>query len=126
MVGDPGAQGDRRAQVSGSEPAEMPLRSGGFGSTNWMKPDFDLKLPETEITGQIVSIQNSGKIGGMDITKPVTIIVKHNDIQSVFSIPYHRFKKFGLEVGKTCTIVLQRRPESPDKAPSQIQDIKVF
>lgn len=135
MIPNPsGVFGALPAQVSGSEPAELPLWSGGFGSTDWERPNFDLKLPETEITGQIVGMQNSStNKGGYDHRKPLIVIVKHTPnkhgkTQSVFYVPHRKIAKMTNkpEIGKTVTIVLQRRPESADKAPSQIQDLQVF
>ena len=129
-----GVFGALPAQVSGSEPADMPLWSGGFGSTDWARPNFDLKLPETEVTGQIVNVLNSStNPGGYDVRKPLVIMVQHTKdahgkTQTTFEIPHKMVAKMTNkpERNKTCTVVLQRRPDDAGKAPTQIQKIQVF
>ena len=111
----------------------MPLWSGGYWSTDQVNPNFDLKLPEDTVTGQIVNLTQNGKNweygsrNGEDHTKPVLLSLQIGKKIKVFEVPLRAIKQRmenKPEKGKL-HIVLQT-PNSADEAPAQIQKIQVF
>lgn len=104
-----------------SEHPDLPLRSGGFWSTDWNNMDFDLKLPSTEKSGKITFLDKK--------RNPIVIAFTDNKHHTTrIYIPFDAYKRLQPEpeLGRSMTVSMQRRMDDPSKAPSQIQSIKVF
>lgn len=88
--------------------------SGYFGSM------FDnLGLPTVERRGVIEYIDNK--------KNPIYIVMRDpaKDDRTQLYIPFDRFREIKPEVGKTITVVFQRRADDKSGIPSQVQSIRV-
>jgi len=106
---------------TGSQEADMPLRSGGWDGSNLIGSTADLGIPLTTKTGRITHID--------DKVNPILMYISdHKKGGAVIRIPYDDFKRISSEprVGKSVVIVFQRRPEDNSKSYSSIQSIRCF
>lgn len=102
---------------TGSEAPELPAISGGFVGSPYHHQKADLLLPTVTKTAQIQFMNE----------KSTPIVIFLNDNTRLY-LPYDDFKRIKGEpkVGKTITVIFQRRPEDKTEIPSQIQSIHCF
>lgn len=117
----PGIFGALTSQWTGSQPGELPSWQAGYFDSNLSHNNFDLGLPNTERSGIITFIDKK--------RNPIIITYRNpqHHMDTIY-IPYDDFKRIQPEpdVGRSMTVVYQRRKDDPSKAPSRIQSIKVF
>jgi hypothetical protein len=109
------------AVVSGSQSADMPLRSGGWDGSNLNNLQADLALPMTVKTGKITHIN--------DKVNPILMYISDpKKGGSIMHIPYDDFKRISGEprVGKSIVIVFQRRTDDRSNSYSKVQSIRCF
>jgi hypothetical protein len=117
----PGIFGALTAQWTGSQPGELPSWQAGYFDSNFSQNNFDLALPTTERSGIITYIDEK--------RNPIIITYRNSKTESdSIYIPYDDFKRVQPcpDIGRTITVVMQRRMDDASKAPSKIQTIKVF
>ncbi len=110
-------------------PLGVVMPNTAFGATTGPSPayngspiaphqtDFDLGMPTVTKTAQIQQLD--------DKRNPISMYL--SDGTRLF-LPYDAFKKIKGEprVGKTVSVVFQRRPDDQTATPSQIQSIECF
>lgn len=112
-----GPVGALATQWTGTEPSDLPRRSGGWAGTDYNPQQFDLGIPSTTKTSQIRYIN--------DKTNPIFIFL--SDGTKLYLHPSAYRKITGEpKVGKMMTVVMQRRKDDVSLSPSDIQSIRVF
>ena len=105
------------------------------GSTNvapirTQRTDFNLNLPEIPMTSRIKWISGPGQQqpgqSTLEGTKKNVVHIMLDNGMSLF-MSHDEFKRIPGDpgVGKTATVVLQRRPDDTSRVPSQVQSFTV-
>lgn len=100
---------------TGSQSADMPLRSGGWAGSNQDFSTADIGIPTVSKTAKIEFIN--------DKTNPMLIYLAD---KSILYVPYDGFKKIPGDpsVGRMLNVVFQRRPDDNSKNFSQIHSMQ--
>lgn len=120
----PGIFGALTSQWTGSQPGESPSWQAGYFDSNFSHNNFDLKIPTTEKSGIITSVQVE--------KDPMFIVMRDNDDNKTWTlgpIPFDRLREMNPKpsVNRAITVVMQRNPDKNAYiGQSQIQTIKIF